>query len=83
MLNSSGRSAAWLAHLPWEQGVGGSNPLAPTNIPPCRTLHNLAPFSVKIVYRKYSLHCKVNMPSGKLKFIMKALSQVLVTGSYR
>ncbi len=27
----SGRSADWLAHLPWEQGVGGSNPLAPTN----------------------------------------------------
>src|SRR5207244_10798215 len=25
----SGRSAAWLAHLPWAQGVGGSNPLAP------------------------------------------------------
>ena len=27
----SGRSAARLAHLPWEQGVGGSNPLAPTS----------------------------------------------------
>ena len=26
----SGRSAAWIAHLPWAQGVGGSNPLAPT-----------------------------------------------------
>ena len=26
----SGRSAVWLAHLPWAQGVGGSNPLAPT-----------------------------------------------------
>jgi hypothetical protein len=26
----SGRSAAWLAHLPWEQGVAGSNPVAPT-----------------------------------------------------
>ena len=25
----SGRSAAWLAHLPWEQGVGRSNRLAP------------------------------------------------------
>ena len=25
----TGRSAAWLAHLPWAQGVGGSNPLAP------------------------------------------------------
>ena len=28
----SGRSAAWLAHLPWAQGVGGSNPLAPINM---------------------------------------------------
>ena len=26
----SGRSAAWLAHLPWAQGVGRSNRLAPT-----------------------------------------------------
>jgi hypothetical protein len=30
-LKTAGRSADWLAHLPWEQGVGGSNPLAPTN----------------------------------------------------
>ena len=29
---SSGCSAAWLAHLPWEQGVGGSNPLTPTTL---------------------------------------------------
>jgi hypothetical protein len=29
--HTSGRSAAWQAHLPWEQGVGGSNPPAPTN----------------------------------------------------
>jgi hypothetical protein len=27
----SGRSAVWLAHLTGGQGVGGSNPLAPTN----------------------------------------------------
>ena len=26
----SGRSAVWLAHLVWDQGVGGSNPSAPT-----------------------------------------------------
>jgi hypothetical protein len=26
---TSGRSAVWLAHLVWDQGVGGSNPLAP------------------------------------------------------
>jgi hypothetical protein len=25
----SGRSAVWLAHLVWDQGVGGSNPSAP------------------------------------------------------
>ena len=28
----TGRSAVWLARLPWEQEVGGSNPLAPTII---------------------------------------------------
>jgi hypothetical protein len=28
--NRPGCSAAWLAHLLWEQGVGGSNPLIPT-----------------------------------------------------
>jgi hypothetical protein len=27
----AGRSAAWLARLPWEQEVGRSNRLAPTN----------------------------------------------------
>jgi hypothetical protein len=27
----SGRSAVWLAHLNGVQGVGGSNPLVPTN----------------------------------------------------
>jgi hypothetical protein len=30
-VETAGRSAAWVAHLPWEQGVGGSNPLAPTS----------------------------------------------------
>ncbi len=29
----SGRSAAWLARLPWEQEVAGSNPAAPTIFP--------------------------------------------------
>lgn len=28
-VNFTGRSAAWLARLLWEQEVGGSNPLAP------------------------------------------------------
>ncbi len=27
----SGYSAAWLAHLVWDQGVAGSNPATPTN----------------------------------------------------
>ena len=26
----AGCSAVWLAHLVWDQGVGGSNPLTPT-----------------------------------------------------
>ena len=29
---SSGRSAVWSAHLPWEQGAGGSNPPVPTSM---------------------------------------------------
>jgi hypothetical protein len=29
ILKATGRSAAWLACLPWEQEVGGSNPPAP------------------------------------------------------
>jgi hypothetical protein len=29
-LTHAGRSAAWLARLPWEQEVTGSNPVAPT-----------------------------------------------------
>ena len=27
-----GVAQSGLAHLPWEQGVGGSNPLAPTSL---------------------------------------------------
>ena len=30
LFHESGRSAAWLARLPWEQEVVGSNPTAPT-----------------------------------------------------
>ena len=38
ILDESGRSAAWLAHLPWAQGVAGSNPAAPTTS--LENLHN-------------------------------------------
>ena len=31
-VHPTGRSAAWLARLPWEQEVGGSNPLAPIEL---------------------------------------------------
>ena len=36
LLLVTGRGAAWLAHLLWEQRVAGSNPVAPTKIKPLR-----------------------------------------------
>src|SRR6266508_3602564 len=33
---STGRGAAWSAHLLWEQGVAGSNPAVPTQFPQLR-----------------------------------------------
>ena len=41
---TSGCSAAGLAHLPWEQGVGGSNPLTPTNSAPVAQLDRATDF---------------------------------------
>ena len=32
LLLGTGRGAVWLAHLVWDQGVAGSNPVAPTKI---------------------------------------------------
>ena len=42
MHEQRGVAQSGLAHLPWEQGVGGSNPLAPTNKIPYlkETLYN-------------------------------------------
>lgn len=40
----AGCSAAWLAHLPWEQGVGGSNPLTPTISAPVAQLDRATDF---------------------------------------
>ena len=31
-MRTAGRSAVWLAHLLWEQGVGSPNLLAPTRV---------------------------------------------------
>ncbi len=37
----SGNSAVWLAHLLWEQRVGGSNPSCPTSSPTKKTKSSL------------------------------------------
>src|SRR5215212_3521579 len=47
-----GLRGAWrslVAHLLWEQGVGGSNPLAPTATPPCGCSSTVEPQPSKLV----------------------------------
>jgi hypothetical protein len=61
---AAGRSAAWLAHLLWEQEVGGSNPPAPT---------------VKLQVRRLSLRVlgryswDARNPSRPAKLLVRAL----------
>ena len=45
----SGRSAAWLARLPWEQEVGSSNLLAPTTI----STYCLLPYNLFHFFRRF------------------------------
>gem|GEM_PF-2010863 len=46
----SGRSAAWLARLPWEQEVGGSNPLAPTSKIKGLCLYGITLFLFQLIF---------------------------------